>query len=75
MPVTRKTGQRHRVSDTSGGREMKSPIHLPPINETVPLADGADEFSGFAAGRAGPGRDPMAFSLCRPVLLAAGLPG
>src|SRR5579862_9657584 len=57
MPVTRKTGQRHRVSDTSGGREMKSPIHLPLINETVPLAGGADEFSGFAAGRAGPGRD------------------
>ena len=36
---------------------MKSPIHLPLINETVPLADGADEFSGFAVGRAGPGRD------------------
>ena len=36
---------------------MKSPIHLPPINETMPLADGADEFSGFAVGRAGPDRD------------------
>ena len=36
---------------------MKSPIRLPLINETVPLADGADEFSGIAAGRAGPGRD------------------
>jgi hypothetical protein len=36
---------------------MKSPIHLPPINETVPPAGGADEFSGFAVGRAGPGRD------------------
>ena len=36
---------------------MKSPIHLPLINETVPLTGGADEFSGFAAERAGPGRD------------------
>ena len=44
---------------------MKSPIHLPPVNETVPLADGADEFNGFAVGRAGPGRDrPGAWLHC-----------
>ena len=44
---------------------MKSPIHLPPVNETVPLAGGADEFSGFPVGRAGPGRDrPGAWLQC-----------
>jgi len=36
---------------------MKSPIHLPPVNETVPLAGGPDEFNGFPVGRAGPGHD------------------
>jgi len=36
---------------------MKSPIHLPPVNETVPPADRADKVSRFAVGLSGRNQD------------------